>query len=162
MGIIGAILPRKDIRRPLLLSTSLSATKRLAGGVAMDTSRFTKPGDGLPLLDLTATFAFKTSSSVSFEVGKISAVHPDDEPSFVLSGFKVIGWIDVHHPCDSCIKTQIRICIPVDYHKLERITAMVKVVCEALSISLDEHCESTVFSSGHVTGILPKVYFGMG
>ena len=32
----------------------------------MNTSRFTIPDDGFPLLDLTAKFAFKTSSGVSF------------------------------------------------------------------------------------------------
>jgi len=128
----------------------------------MDTSRFTKPDDGFPLLDLTAKFAFKTNSSVSFEVGLMADIHPDSEPDVVICGFKVIGWIDVHHPCDSCIKAQVRICIPVDYHKFEHMAAMVKAICEALSIPPDEHCESTVFNGDHVTGIIPKVYFGMG
>jgi hypothetical protein len=110
----------------------------------MDTSRFTKPDDGFPLLDLTARFAFKTSSSISFEVGRIADVHPDDDPAFVFSAFEVIGWIDVHHPCDSRIKAQLRICIPVEYHPFERMAAMVKAICEALSIPADEHCESRV------------------
>ena len=128
----------------------------------MDISRFTKPDDGFPLLDLTAKFAFKTNSSVSFAVGRIADVHPEDKPDFVFSGFEVIGWIDVHHPCDSCIKAQIRICIPANYHKFERMAAMVKEICEALSIPPDEHRESRVFNSEHVTGIIPKVNFGMG
>jgi hypothetical protein len=128
----------------------------------MDTSRFTKPDDGFPLLNLTAKFAFKTTSSVSFDVGLIADVHPDDQPDFVISGFKVIGWIDVHHLCDSCIKAQIRICIPVEYHKFEHMEAMIKTISEALSIPPDEHCETRVFNADQVTGIIPKVYFGMG
>jgi hypothetical protein len=128
----------------------------------MDTSRFTSPTDEFPLLDLTAKFAFKTTSSVSFHVGRIADVHPDNEPDFVVSGFVVIGWIDVHHPCDSCIKAQIRICIPVEYHQFERMEKMVKAICEALSIPPDEHCESTIFNSVNETRIMPRVYFGMG
>lgn len=34
----------------------------------MDTSRFTKPDDCFPLLDLTAMLAFKTNSSIAFNV----------------------------------------------------------------------------------------------
>jgi hypothetical protein len=128
----------------------------------MDTSRFTKTGDGFPLLDLTAKFAFKSASSVSFDVGRIADVHPDEQPDFVISAFQVIGWIDVHHPCDSCIKAQIRIRIPVEHHKFEHIEAMIKAICEALSIPSDEHCETTVFNSDHMIRIIPKVYFGMG
>jgi hypothetical protein len=128
----------------------------------MDTSRFTSPTDEFPLLNLTAKFAFKTTSSISFHVGRIADVHPDDEPDMVVSGFVVIGWIDVHHPCDSCIKTQIRICIPEKYHQIERMEDMVKAICEALSIPPDEHCESTIFNSENETGIMPRVYFGMG
>ena len=129
---------------------------------AMDTSHFTKPDDSFHLLDLIAKFAFKTNSSISFEVGRIADVHPADQPDDVISGFKIIGWIDVHHPCDSCIKAQIRICIPVEYHKFQTIAAMVRRICETLSISSHEHCESRVFNSDHETAIMPKVYFGMG
>jgi hypothetical protein len=128
----------------------------------MDTSRFTTPGDEFPLLDLTASFAFKTDSSVSFDIGRIADCNPDDRPDFVISGFEVIGWIDVHHPCESCIKAQLRICIPVAYHQFEQMAAMVKAICEALSIPPEENCESKVFNSDHVTGIIPRVSFGMG
>ena len=141
---------------------SLVESKSVCHVAAMDTSHFTKPDDGFQVLDLSARFAFKTSSSISFEVGRIADVSPDGEPDFVFPAFKVIGWIDVHHPCDSCIKAHIRICIPVDYHPFECMTAMVKAICEALSIPTDEHCEAIVFDSEHVTGIIPKVYFGMG
>ena len=119
----------------------------------MDTSRFAKPEDELSLLGLTARFAFKTASSISFEVGRWS------HSRFT---FTHVGWIDVHHPCDSFTKAQVRICIPVDYHSFERMAAMVKSICEALSIPPDENCESRVFSSDHVADILPRVYFGMG
>jgi hypothetical protein len=120
----------------------------------MDTSRFTKPEDEFSLLGrLTARFAFKTESSISFEIGRFS------HSRFT---FTTVGWIDVHHPCDSFIKAQVRICIPVGYHSVEQMAEMVKTICEALSISSDENCESRVFSSDHVTGIMPNVYFGMG
>jgi hypothetical protein len=127
----------------------------------MDTSRFTVPDDGFTLLDLTAKFAFKTASSISFTIGRAADCHPDDQPDFQIRGFQVIGWIDAHHPCDSCIKAQLRICIPPDYHSSERMAALVTAICEALSIPPEENCESTVFDSSHVTGILPRVYFGM-
>lgn len=128
----------------------------------MDTSRFTNGDDGFPLLDLTAKFSFKTSSSISFEIGRAGDIHPDDEPDFVISAFVVIGWIDVHHPCDSGIRVQIRIAIPADYHAFERMAEMVGTICDVLSIPPDENRETTVFSCTHVTGIIPKVYFGMG
>ena len=48
------------------------------------------------------------------------------------------------------------------YHPFERVTAMVKAICEVLSISSEEHCESTVFHSGDIMSIIPKVYLGMG
>src|SRR4051794_24512342 len=123
----------------------------------METSGFTKPADAFPLLDLTARFAFKTNSSISFEVGRMADIALGDARDWVISGFEIIGWVDVHHPCDSCIKAQIRICIPANYHQCERMAAMVKAICEALSIPHDEHCESRVFNSEHVTGFIPKV-----
>ena len=75
----------------------------------MDTSRFTDSNDEFRFLDFTAKFAFKTSSSVSFDVGGIEDVPPENEQDFVFTAFVVKGWIDVHHPCDSVIKGQIRI-----------------------------------------------------
>lgn len=128
----------------------------------MDTSRFNNDGDGFPLLDLTAKFAFKTSSSISFVIGRIENIRPDGTPDFVVSAFVEIGWIDVHHPCDSRVRVQIRIATPSNYHGFGCVEEMVGTICDVLSISRDETCEATVFSCDQVTAILPKVYFGMG
>jgi hypothetical protein len=38
----------------------------------MDTSRFTKADDEFDLLDLKARFAFKTETSISFDIGRWS------------------------------------------------------------------------------------------
>src|SRR5262249_54391970 len=117
----------------------------------MDTSRFMTAEDGFDLLDLKARFAFKTETSISFDLGRWSSTLrlPAEEGSedVVWSSdrpfvFTVIGWIDAHHPCDPPIKAQIRICIPTDYHPFERMKSIVTAICEALSIPLEEHCES--------------------
>jgi hypothetical protein len=137
----------------------------------MDTSRFTKADDGFDLLDLKARFAFKTETSISFNIGRWSNTlrlpAGEGKEEFVWSAdrplvFTVIGWIDAHHPCDSLIKAQLRICIPTEYHQVERMKSIVKALCEALSISPEEHCESKFFASGKATGFIPPVYLGMG
>lgn len=137
----------------------------------MDTLRFMKAEDGFDLLDLKARFAFKTETSISFDIGRWSSTlripAGDGKEDRVLSAdrpfvFTGIGWIDAHHPCDSPIKAQLRICIPTEYHQFERMESIVKGICEALSIPLEEHCESKFFTSEKVTGIIPPVYLGMG
>ena len=58
----------------------------------MNTTRFSSSGDQFPLLDLTAVFAWKTDASISFDVGRMSTnIHPHDDPSFVMTGFEIIG-----------------------------------------------------------------------
>jgi len=137
----------------------------------MDTSRFTNVEDGFDLLDLKARFAFKTKASISFDIGRwwstLRLPAGDGKEDLVWSAdrpfvFTVIGWIDAHHPCDSPIKAQVRICIPTEYHQFERMKSIVKAICEALSIPLEEYCESKFFTSEKVTGIIPPVYLGMG
>jgi hypothetical protein len=137
----------------------------------MDTSRFTKADDEFDLLDLKARFAFKTETSISFDIGRWSNTlrlpAGEGEEEFVWSRdrpfvFTVIGWVDVHHPCDSCIKAQLRVCIPPEYHRFERMESIVKAICKALSIPPEEHCQSTFFHSESSTGIMPRVYLGMG
>jgi hypothetical protein len=65
------------------------------------------------LLDLKARFAFKTETSISFDIGRWSNTlrlpGGEGKEEFVWSAdrplvFTVIGWIDAHHPCDSLIK----------------------------------------------------------
>src|SRR5262245_59195907 len=128
----------------------------------MDTSRFVGAEDGFDLLDLKARFAFKTGTSISFEIGRWSSTlrlpAAEGREDLVWSAdrpfvFTAIGWIDAHHPCDSPIKAQLRICIPTEYHQFERMKTTVMAICEALSIPLEEHCESKFFTSEKVTGI---------
>ena len=126
----------------------------------MDTTRFKNSDDELPLLDLTARFEFKTVSSIAFEIGRIETI-PIPEMDHEFLGFKILGWVDVHHPCDSAINVRVRVCIPTEYHTFERMKAITEKLCEILSIPPEENCESRFFSADNVTGISPRVLLGM-
>ncbi|MDH4202964.1 MAG: hypothetical protein OEV87_08725 [Phycisphaerae bacterium] len=64
----------------------------------MNTERFNYREDGFKLHDfhdLFARFAFKTTSSISFDI--------------VENENYVDGWIDVHHPVEDFYETQMKI-----------------------------------------------------
>ena len=98
----------------------------------MDTGRW-KQGDEFPVLDFVGNFQFKTAASVSFDLGKsvdrhsprLPEMEPDEERidgrdkwDFLLesgSVFVIIGWLDVHHPCDGFHPLRLRVGLPDRY-----------------------------------------------
>jgi hypothetical protein len=103
----------------------------------MDTTRFAEGDDAFSFLALTANVAFKSPSSISFNLGRWSHCR------FV---FTHVGCIDVHHPCDGHIKTQLRIQIPAQYHDLDQMKSIINQTFDALSIPLDETYEAVFFA----------------
>jgi hypothetical protein len=115
-----------------------------------------KHGDRFPVLDLLARFAFKSPGSISFHLGTESdtlslggetiAVHPG-------CVFNVIGWVDVHHPCEGHIKARLRVLLPARYHGWEQMRLLVEQVFSALGIPADETYEAHFVSADRQTGL---------
>jgi hypothetical protein len=108
----------------------------------MDTTRW-KNGDGFAVLDLVAEFMFKTASSVSFQLGTRGDrlwVPGMDEPWVLGVGriFSIIGWLDVHHPCEGFHRLQLRVGLPDRYVCWESMRDMVPQVKAALGLPADE------------------------
>jgi hypothetical protein len=113
----------------------------------VDTARW-KNGDGFALLDLIAQFQFKTASSLSFQLGKVvdhnSPRLPEmgDEPwDFLLESgtvLVVIGWLDVHYPCDGLHRLQLRVGLPDRYLCWESMRDLVREVLAMLELPNDE------------------------
>src|SRR4029079_11451438 len=93
-------------------------------------------GDRFTVLDLLASFAFKSSGSVSFDLGTDCGV------------FKLVGWVDVHHPCEGHIKARFRVLLPARYHGPEQMRDFVQQMFSALGIPADETYE-VEFVSAH-------------
>jgi hypothetical protein len=114
--------------------------------------------DEFPLLDLVASLEFKSASSLSFRLGtKGNTLKlPDmDEPWVVGPGliFTVIGWLDVHYPCDGHIKAHLRVCLPERYHEWQQMRELVNQVFEELGIPADETYEADFVAASRQTGI---------
>jgi hypothetical protein len=112
----------------------------------MDTNQW-RIGAELPLLDLLASLAFKSVSSLSFNLGTKGdtlKLADREEPMFLGTGivFTVIGWLDVHYPCEGHIKAQLRVCLPDRYHQWERMRDLVRQVFDRLGIPADETYEA--------------------
>jgi hypothetical protein len=113
----------------------------------MDTTRW-KTGDEFRTLDLVAQFRFKSASSLSFELGKLvdrdSPRLPEmgDEPwEFLLesgSVFVVLGWLDIHHPCDGFHRLQLRAGLPDRYVSWESMRDLVRDVLAVQELPADE------------------------
>jgi LPXTG-motif cell wall-anchored protein len=113
----------------------------------MDTARW-KHGDEFAALDLRARFAFKTTSSLSFELGTLvnrdSPRLPEtgDESWDLLlaagSMFAILGWLDAHHPCDGHHNLQLRVGLPDRYVSWESMRDLVPQVIAALGLPADE------------------------
>jgi hypothetical protein len=127
----------------------------------MDTSRFGDRDSGFRVLDLSARFAFRSATSISFDLGRYSDTLrlPSGGPlggDFVMNvgpggAFKVTGRIDLHHPCEGHIRTQLLVVLPAEYHPFERMREFVGAVFEALGIPPDETFEALVVSPGQQT-----------
>jgi hypothetical protein len=123
----------------------------------VDTNRW-QIGDEFPLLDLVAALVFKSASSLSFHLGmKGDTVKlPDmDEPWVTGPGvvFTVLGWVDVHHPCEGHIKAHLRVCLSDKYHKWGRMRDLVQQVFEQLGIAADETYEVSFVAASRQTEI---------
>jgi hypothetical protein len=106
----------------------------------MDTARWKHP-DEFPLLDLIAQFRFKSSTSLSFDLGTKSDILqlPDMEEPLRFPGiFNVIGWLDVHHPCEGFHRIQLRVGLPDSYVTWESMRDLVPQVLVALGLPADE------------------------
>jgi hypothetical protein len=126
----------------------------------VDTSRFQNPFDRFPVLDVFATFAFKTGTSVSFELGRFSDTLRlpggafGDDFSFkvgMCGVFRIVGRVDVHHPCEGHIKAQLHVVLPAEYHETERMERLVAEIFAALAIPADETFEALFVSPSQQT-----------
>lgn len=117
----------------------------------MDTARW-KHGEEFSVLDLVARFEFKTPGSLSFRLGKSVDRHSPRLPEMELgeeridgrdkwdflleagSVFIVIGWLDVHHPCDGSHPLRLRVGLPDRYVSWESIRDLVPQVVAALGL----------------------------
>jgi len=118
----------------------------------MNTSHW-KQGDEFSILDLVAQFQFKSVSSLSFQLGKLVDRHSPPLPEmsgmdveerdlrdFLLesgSVFAVLGWLDVHHPCDGVHSLQLRVGLPDRYVSWESMRDLVPQVITALKLPAD-------------------------
>jgi hypothetical protein len=123
----------------------------------MDTNRW-QAGQEFVLLDLIASLKFKSASSLSFQLGtKGDTLQlPDmDEPWVMGPGlvFTVMGWVDVHHPCEGHIKTRLRVCLPERYFEWQRMRDFVQRVFEQLGIPADETYEADFVAASKQMGI---------
>jgi hypothetical protein len=115
-------------------------------------------GDRFPILDLIASFAFKSPGSVSIDLGTESDTLflSDRETMTIGPGgvFNVIGWVDVHHPCEGHIKARIRVLLPARYQTTEQMGEFVVQLFSALGFPEDETYEASFVSADHQKGIV--------
>lgn len=112
----------------------------------MDTNRW-QTGQEFALLDLVAVLEFKSASSLSFRLGTKgdTLLLPDMDETWVMGAeivFTVIGWVDVHHPCEGHIKTRFRACLPERYLEWKLMRESVQQLFEQLGIPADETYEA--------------------
>jgi hypothetical protein len=122
----------------------------------VDTSRFGDRDGGFRVLDLSARFAFRSATSISFDLGRYSDTLrlPSGGPfggDFVMKVgpggvFKVTGRVDVHHSCEGHIRAQLHVVLPAEYHSFERMRELVATVLEAVGIASDETFEALFVS----------------
>ncbi|HEX8912516.1 MAG TPA: hypothetical protein VF796_09155 [Humisphaera sp.] len=104
--------------------------------------------DHFPLLDLTALPVFKSASSVSFHLATPSELpFMKAADASIPSAFDVVGWVDVHHPCDGHIKARLRIALPAKYRVEDRKLEVVQLIFAILHIPFDETFEATFLTT---------------
>jgi hypothetical protein len=122
----------------------------------VDLSRFEDRFSGFQVLDLSARLDFRSATSISFSLGRNSdtltlpggGFQGEDFVMNVGAGraFYVVGRVDVHHPCEGHIKTQLLVVLPAEYHPSERVQEFVASVFEVLGIASDETFEALFVS----------------
>lgn len=123
----------------------------------MDTELW-EEGREFALLDLIAKLEFKSESSLSFRLGtKGDALQLSgmDEPWVTGPGmiFTVLGWVDIHHPCEGHIKAQLRVCLPEKYLEWEPMRDLVHQLFDLLRIPADETYEADFVAASKQVGI---------
>lgn len=106
----------------------------------MDTTRW-KYDDEFPALDLVARFRFKSATSLSFDLGTLSdtlQLPGMDEPLAFPGIFTVVGWLDVHHPCDGYHRLRLRVGLPDRYVSWESMRDLVPQLLTVLGLPPDE------------------------
>ena len=98
----------------------------------MTTDRFNTFNDAFDVLDLRAHFSFKTAASVGFHLGPVPR-------GPVLR--TVSGAVQVHHPCDGHIQTQVYVQLPRRYAEPLRLRQFREVLFAELGIPVDETFE---------------------
>jgi hypothetical protein len=102
--------------------------------------KLVRRGDAFHLFDMECKLAFHTDSSAVFDIGRAEDHHTfrggRTQPGSI---FKVVGFVEVHHPCDNHVKAHIRCSIPQTY-LADRANMNVAVleIFEALEIPSDE------------------------
>ena|ERR1051325_3607781 len=103
----------------------------------MNLDRFNRRGDEMfDVLDFQAGFAFKSSSSVCFQLGRLSK-----------KGGTVFGDFQVHHPCEGHIKAFIYIHLPTRYRDPKSLVELQKTAFRELGIPDDETYELYFFDA---------------
>jgi hypothetical protein len=126
----------------------------------VETSRFRDREGNFPVLDLIASFDFKSSSSISFLLGRFGdmiRLTDMDWPVGPGRVFEVVGQVIVHHPCEGHIKAQLLVLLPVEYHEIERMKELIRVVFVALAIPLDDTFDSLFVSPERQIGYMNDV-----
>lgn len=116
-------------------------------------------GDGFLVLDMIASFRFKSAGSVSFALGTYGDVlnFPAEGVSIHIGPggvFNGIGWLDLHYPCEGHIKAIFRVLLPARYHSWEQMHELVERVFSVLGIAADETYEASFVSAEQETGIV--------
>ena len=112
----------------------------------MNLDHFNKPNDMFDVLDLQASFAFKSSSSICFDLGRLSH-----------AGGTVFGDIQVHHPCAGHIKSFIYIHLPTRYRDSKSLIEIQKAAFRELGIPDDETYELFFYDAEDCLSIVQPV-----
>jgi hypothetical protein len=114
----------------------------------MDTTRW-KDGDEFAVLDLVAQFQFKTSCSLAFHLGKLikrGIPRPPEMSDLAwelvqeegAEFFVILGWLDLHHPCEGFHRLQVRVGLPDRYVSWETMRDLVAQVIGTLELPADK------------------------
>ena len=113
----------------------------------MNLYAFSSDNGSAPLLDLVVSVNMQTDSSVSLSMGRFTN-HPRDItpelrdllflPDQGSAVFEELGWIDVHYPCNGPIKVLVRMEVPEEYRRFEKISFLVCALFRLLLIPENE------------------------
>ncbi|MBL8869761.1 MAG: hypothetical protein JNK90_08195 [Planctomycetaceae bacterium] len=156
------------LNRPIVVDTAdrdqiVSAISRNYSSVPIMSMSVDLPS-GLPVLSRTNYYEFldmvgavehRTSSSVTFKIGKKTDYLVDDDGSrhFVEKDFvfNVLGWLDAHYPCEGFHKLLVKCILPGDYVSFESMCGLIKCVMRVLELPIDVSYKIYIHANGHST-----------